>query len=138
MSIDSTSGQAKASNPFAALALQQFMLLKTFRKNGVEVPTPVWFAHEDSKLYVMTPASTAKVKRIRNNSHVTVTPCDRAGKIIGNDNELEGNASELPASEYQHAIALLARKYGLLYKIFTGFMNLRKVQRTYIEITPGS
>lgn len=138
MSIDSTSGQAKAANPLVALASQQYMLLKTFRKNGVAAPTPVWFAHENGRLYVMTPASTAKVKRIRNNSHVTMTPCDRAGKIIGNDNELEGSASELPASEHQRAIALLTRKYGLLYKIFTGFMNLRKVQRTYIEITLGS
>ena len=140
MSIDNTQGQAKVSNPFAVLATHQYLLLKTFRKDGAAVATPVWFAYGDGALYVMTTASTGKVKRIRNNSHVTMTPCDRAGKVIGDGKEIEGDAHELPAGEYTQAIAigLLAHKYGLFYKLFTSVMNLRKVKRTYIEITPAS
>ncbi len=137
MSIDSTQGQARANNSFATLATQQYLLLTTFRKNGVAMPTPIWFAHEHGKLYFMTVANTGKVKRIRNNGRITLTPCDRAGKIIGDGKEIEGVARELPTSEHAHALALLARKYGLFHKLFTIFMNLRKAQRTYIEIVPA-
>lgn len=138
MSIDSTQGQPKADSPFATLVPQQFLLLTTFRKNGVAMPTPIWFAHEDGKIVFMTVANTGKVKRIRNNGRVTLTPCDRAGKIIGDGTQIEGVAHELPTSEHAQALALLAQKYGLLHKLFTLFMNVRKAQRTYIEIVPAS
>jgi len=66
---------------FTALNNAQYMSLKTFRKNGDGVPTPVWFAEENDKLYVMTLAHAGKVKRIRNNSTIEIAPCDVRGNI---------------------------------------------------------
>jgi PPOX class probable F420-dependent enzyme len=57
---------------FDALANQQFMNLITQRKSGADVATPVWFAQDDNRLYVMTDRTAGKVKRIRNNPRVQV------------------------------------------------------------------
>jgi general stress protein 26 len=49
---------------------KKYISLTTFRKNGVGVPTPVWFGENGDKLYVMTRSDMGKVKRIRNNPAV--------------------------------------------------------------------
>ena len=46
---------------------QRYLSLATFRKNGVAVYTPIWFAEDGDKLYFMTNSKLGKVKRIRNN-----------------------------------------------------------------------
>ena len=60
---------------------QRYISLATFRKNGAAVHTPVWFAEEGGKLYVMTSDTTGKYKRIRNNSQVRIAPCTIRGKL---------------------------------------------------------
>jgi PPOX class probable F420-dependent enzyme len=130
MAIDKTS----MKDTFAPLANQQFILLTTFRKDGRAVPTPVWFALDNGALYITTMRSSGKVKRIRHNSQVTVVPCDRRGNVIGDGKEYPGHARELPASEHGRAHAILARKYGLMYRIF--MLLGRKSERTYLEVVP--
>ncbi len=128
--------QQDALSPFTSLYPYEFAMLKTFRKSGAAVPTLIWFAHdEQGKLYFMTVSSTGKVKRIRNNGRVTLTPCTRSGKIIGDGKEIEGQARELPSSDFARASALLARKYGFMYKAFMFVGSLRKVARVYLEIS---
>jgi PPOX class probable F420-dependent enzyme len=56
---------------FAGLTGYECVCLTTFRKNGEAVPTPVWFAESDGKLYIYTANSSGKVKRIRNNASVS-------------------------------------------------------------------
>ncbi|MFM7677639.1 MAG: PPOX class F420-dependent oxidoreductase, partial [Roseiflexaceae bacterium] len=68
---------------FDALANQEFMNLITQRKSGADVATPVWFAQDGDRLYVMTGRTAGKVKRIRNNPRVQVAPSDRAGTPLG-------------------------------------------------------
>ncbi len=131
MAVDKT----EAGNPFATLLSHQFVQLTTFRKSGVAVPTTVWFAPDAGKLYVMTTANTGKIKRIRNNGRVLLAPSDRSGKVFGP--ALEGSARELPASEHEHASAVLARKYGFMYRVYMLFGKLSKVTRVFIEITPA-
>jgi uncharacterized protein len=58
------------SNPFPNLHGHQFMSVTTFRKSGQPVPTPVWFAQVEDKLYVMTQANAGKVKRIGHTARV--------------------------------------------------------------------
>src|SRR5450432_4713756 len=64
---------------------QKYVSLVTLRKNGAEVKTPVWFAEEGGKLYVMTRSDSGKYKRIRNNPQVKLAPCTMRGKITGPD-----------------------------------------------------
>ncbi len=124
------------SDPFASLYSHQYALLKTFRKNGDAVATPVWFANKNGKLYIITGSTSGKVKRIKNNGRATLTPCDQRGRIIGDGKEVEGKARVLPEAEYAHANTVLLGKYKIMYRMFDvlGFLTRRK--STYIEISP--
>jgi len=88
---------------------KKYISLKTFRKNGVGVPTPVWFGEEDGKLYVMTRSDMGKTKRIRNNPQVKVAPCTIRGKVTGP--EFDATARILPPEEQAHARQTINRKY---------------------------
>ena len=90
---------------------QKYVSLATYRKNGVAVPTPVWFAEENEKLYVMTRADSGKVKRIRANPVVKVAPSTIRGKITGH--EFPGRARVLPEQDWAHARQLIRTKYCL-------------------------
>ena len=128
---------SQSSDPFAYLYPYQFMLLKTFRKNGDAVGTQVWFANGNGKLYVTTNITTGKVKRIRNNGRATMTPCDRRGNIIDGGKEVAGKARLLPESEQAQAVQFLARKYGFMFRMFALMRKLSKAQSTIIEIEPA-
>ena len=137
MTVDKTQLEQQAnSDPFASLYTHQYALLKTFRKNGDAVPTPVWFANENGKLYITTTNTAGKIKRIHNNGRATLTPCDQRGRIVGDGKEVEGVAREVSTTEYAHANTVLLGKYKLLYRVFDvlGFLTRRK--STYIEISP--
>jgi PPOX class probable F420-dependent enzyme len=121
-------------DPFAPLYAHKYMQLTTYRKNGTGVPTPVWFAAERGKLYVMTLSGTGKVRRIRNNGTVRLAPCTRSGQVVGD--ALNASARELSPDEYTIAEQPLSRRYGLMYRLFVFMQKLGKSQRTYIEIVP--
>jgi uncharacterized protein len=88
---------------------QKYISLKTFRKNGTPVATPVWFGEEDEKLYVMTRSISGKYKRIRNLPAVRVAPCTIRGVVTGT--ESAALARLLPAQEHAHARKSIHRKY---------------------------
>ena len=91
---------------------KKYIDLASFRKNGVAVHTPLWFAEREGKLYVMTRSDSGKYKRIRNNPDVRVAPCTMRGKILGP--EFPARARILPANEWASARKLLERKYWLM------------------------
>jgi PPOX class probable F420-dependent enzyme len=95
----------------AEIRNQKYISLTTFRKSGMPVKTPVWFAEIGQKLYVMTRNDSGKYKRIRNNADVTVAACTVRGKITGP--EFRGKAKIAPRSEWKSAKQALNRKYWL-------------------------
>jgi PPOX class probable F420-dependent enzyme len=62
---------------------QQYLNLETFRKNNIGVKTPVWFVEDGGTLFVRTGATSGKVKRIRNNHLVHISPCKMDGALLG-------------------------------------------------------
>jgi PPOX class probable F420-dependent enzyme len=88
---------------------QKYISLKTFRKNGIGVSTPVWFGESAGKLYVMTRSISGKYKRIRNNRKVTIAPCTIRGVVTGA--EIVAGARILPAAESAVAWQTIRRKY---------------------------
>ena len=95
----------------APIQNQKYISLKTFRKNGTGVATPVWFGEEDGKLYVMTRSDMGKTKRIRNSSKVTVAPCTIRGVVTGS--EFPATARVLPTEEHARARQTINRKYWM-------------------------
>jgi PPOX class probable F420-dependent enzyme len=90
---------------------QKYISLKTFRKNGVGVSTPVWFGEEDGKLYVMTRSDMGKSKRIRKNPQVRMAPCTIRGTVTGP--EFAATARILPPEEHARARQAINRKYWM-------------------------
>ena len=91
---------------------QKYISLASFRKNGAAVRTPVWFAEENGKLYVMTRSDSGKYKRIRNHPEVRIAPSTMRGKVTGP--EFSATARILPPEDWSHARQTLARKYWLM------------------------
>jgi len=127
-----TTHDTQTADPFAFLAPHEFIVLTTYRKDGTAVPTAVWFAYDQGKLYITTTRSTGKIKRIRNNGHVQMTPSDRTGNLLG-EPQVEGHAHENRAEERSHAYAALAQKYGEMFQRIAGQDN---PERTYIVVEP--
>ncbi len=67
---------------FEALQGHAYANLTTLRRDGTPAVTPVWFALEGGRLYVVTTAESGNVKRIRNNPQVLVAPCTAGGKAL--------------------------------------------------------
>lgn len=127
--------QVESTEAFAVLDGHQYANLTTFRKSGVGVVTPVWFAEENGKIYVTTTPTAGKTKRIRNNSTVQLAPCTSSGKPLGAT--VEAVARILPPEEHAVAKRALDRKYGIPKAVFDFFMTLRGTERAYFEITPA-
>lgn len=109
---------------------QRYISLATFRKTGVAVYTPIWFAEDNNKLYFMTSSKLGKYKRIRNNPQVKIAPCTIRGKITGS--EFPATVRILPSEESTRVRRLINAKYWL-----ARVPLLWRNTDVYLEITPA-
>lgn len=107
---------------------QDFLSLETFRKNGIGVKSPVWFAEEDNILYMWTVGESAKIKRIRNNPQVKIAPCKRFGEVTGEWVEARASMDDSTAA-VQHVEKLLRKKIGIGFVIFQFIDGIRDRQK---------
>ena len=114
---------------------KKYLSLQTFRKNGTPVATPVWFAEDGERFYVYSLANAGKVKRIRNNPHVKVIPCDIRGNTNGE--WVDANARIVDNREAERAHNLLNKKYGLMKRVGGLFSKVMGRERTTIAIEFG-
>src|SRR5580700_10211382 len=82
-------------DPVAQFANAKYLNLETFRKSGVGVCTPVWFAQSSrpasanesrppaAVFYCYSILDAGKVKRVRNNSKARIAPCTMRGDLRG-------------------------------------------------------
>ena len=96
-----------------------YINLETYRKNGISVITPVWFVIEGKNFFVITKSSTGKIKRLRNNPNIRISPCDFRGKVKGK--WLNGLATLKTPGEYPQIINLRNKKYGFRTKLVSLF-----------------
>jgi hypothetical protein len=115
---------------------QNYLNLKTFRKSGVGVPTPVWFVEHEGVLYVWTIDGSGKVKRIRNNGSVQVAPCDVRGRLLGDWLDAQANLVTNQAT-IEVVDQLLNRKYGIQRALFNLMGRFRKQKGAVIAIKPA-
>ena len=93
----------------------KYLALKTFRKNGNSVITPVWFVVKGEGVFVVTREKTGKVRRIRTNNQVSIVLSDFFGKPKGE--WISCIAKEVDNDLTQEAIKLRDKKYGILSKV---------------------
>lgn len=113
----------------------QYLSLGTFRKTGVRVDTPVWFAEDGEWLYVLSNNQAGKIKRIRNSDRCQIAPCTMLGKTTGKWQDSTANIID-DASEIQRAHLALKKKYGwqMLMLDSGAWIGGRIKQRTFIKI----
>ncbi len=126
---------------FDELAGQRYLNLETYRRNGVGVRTPVWFAGPPDAdggtlLYVYARSDSGKAKRIRRSGAVKVAPCDMRGTITGG--WIDGRASLVSGEEFDHCMRFLNRKYWPWKAMLDVFARLHpSARRVMIAIRPA-
>ncbi len=125
-----------AQPSFQQLAAEPYVSLMTFRRNGAGVPTPVWIAADNGKLYAFTDGTSAKMKRLKVTDRIQLAACDARGGVRGEYIEGRARRVEDPAV-IERALAALARKYGWQLGLLNLFSRLfgRIGRRAFIEIT---
>ncbi len=119
----------------SALRDARYLSLATFRKSGVAVETPVWFAESGDRLWVFSAGDAGKVKRLRNSSRSRVAPCDMRGGILGEWTESVARLVDDPEA-IRAAHAAMRAKYGWQMSLGDFFSTLsgRLQRRAWIEI----
>jgi PPOX class probable F420-dependent enzyme len=117
------------------LSKANYLSLGTFRKNGAEVHTPVWFAEEGGTLYLFSNGNAGKVKRLRNSARARVAPCNVSGKVLGEWRDAEARLLDTEADKLR-AHRALRRRYGWQMGLLDFFAGLfgRTAQREFIAV----
>jgi uncharacterized protein len=118
------------------LAAERYVSLVTFRRNGSGVPTPLWVAAHDGKLYAVTNGTSVKMKRLKANDRIRLAACDARGKVRGEWAEGRGRRVD-DAALMQRAQQALESKYGWQVAVLKFFSALfgRAKHRAFIEMT---
>ncbi len=89
----------------------EYLNLKTFRRSGQAMPTPVWFARDGAALYITTVPTSGKIKRVRNNPLVEAAPCAMDGALLGEWQQAQARILTDDAARAA-AHALLKARFG--------------------------
>ena len=91
---------------------EKYLNLETYKKNGQAVRTPVWFVIDNGIIYVTTPSTTGKVKRLNHDKNIRIVPSNMKGTPKGD--WVDATAYFANETESSHAIKLRKKKYGLM------------------------
>lgn len=109
-----------------------YVSLRSFKRDGGAVDTPVWAAPLDGTLVVFTLRDSFKVKRIRRNPRVQVAQCGVFGAVSGPWRDGTCRIVDDPATEARAYQALDAKygwqmRLGTLMRRLTGGLDKRMV-----------
>ena len=100
-----------------------YVSLRSFKRDGGTVDTPVWAAPLAGTLVVFTLRDSFKVKRIRRNPHVQVAPCGVFGAVTGD--WVDGTCRLVEDGAHEaRAYAALDAKYGWQMRLGTWMRRL--------------
>lgn len=117
-----------SEDKLSQLSKFKYINIETFRKNGTGVKTPIWFIVYQGLIYFRTDAKSGKVKRIRNNPHVRIAPCDIRGNLKGS--WFDGKVNFADSAESSMVYSMIDKKYGFvttLIRIFNKFRHTNPV-----------
>jgi len=98
------------------LGKARYAMLRTYRRDGTTVDTPIWFDVQTSSVVFRTKIGP-KTKRLAARPEVDLTPCDYRGQIRGDATTFTGQATILSGTEAQDANQALHRRYGWQWNI---------------------
>ncbi|CAJ1504474.1 PPOX class F420-dependent oxidoreductase [[Mycobacterium] holstebronense] len=101
---------------FAELGDARYALLRTYRRDGTPVDTPVWFAIDDATVVFRTKIGP-KTRRMTARPEIELTACDYRGRRLPRATALPGRASVLSGDEAEAANRTLHRRYGWQWNV---------------------
>ena len=93
------------------LSSTRYALLRSYKKDGAPVDTPMWFAVEGNSIVFRTKRGP-KTARLRAHPRVELTACDYRGRKLGGATVFTGTATILNEVEAADANRVLHRRYG--------------------------
>ena len=116
------------------LSRGRYAMLRTYRRDGTGVDTPIWFAfHADS--FVFRTKIGPKTKRLTARPEVEVTACDYRGQIAARATTFTGRATILSGTEAADANRALHRRYGWQWNIVP-LIKIPGVTNVHRDLTP--
>lgn len=114
---ESSQQPSDASDALIALRDAKYLNLESYRRSGIGVRTPIWFAASPgefadttvNKLYVYSIADSGKAKRIRRCGRIRIAACDVRGTVTAP--WMEAVAEVATAEEFEFGMGLLDRQY---------------------------
>lgn len=101
---------------FDELRDARYALLRTFRRDGTPVDTPVWFVIDHGTVLFRTKIGP-KTRRLTSRPEVELTACDYRGRRRPHATALPGRASVLSGEEAEAANRALHRRYGWQWNV---------------------
>jgi uncharacterized protein len=121
-----------------ALFPGRYLSVTSFKRDGIGVATPVWFVCDSTRLFALTDAHSAKVKRIRRDPQVLIAPCRANGKLLRSE-PLVGYAEVLTATEdLERVQKLLMDRYKISYRVVMLFYRLVRRLRGQPAVADGA
>jgi len=94
----------------------RYARLRSYRRDGTAVDTPIWFAQDRTHVFFRTKIGP-KTKRLQHNPAVELLACDYRGQVCPGAMTRAGQARILTGAEAERANRLLHRRYGWQYNI---------------------
>jgi uncharacterized protein len=91
-------------------------LLRTFRRDGTAVDTPIWFDIQRDSVIFRTKIGP-KTKRLAARQEVELIACDYRGHVLGDATTFAGRAAILSGVDAVKANRALHRRYGWQWNI---------------------
>jgi PPOX class probable F420-dependent enzyme len=115
------------------LARSWAVQLKTRKRDGSWVATPVNFVVAQGRAYFATPAGSGKVKRLRNFDAVELAPCTLRGKPTGP--AIAARARRLEGEESTAARRHLLGKHPLVHRFLVPLeLRLKRTREIRYEL----
>ncbi|TFV60703.1 PPOX class F420-dependent oxidoreductase [Mycobacterium sp. PS03-16] len=94
----------------------RYAQLRSYRRDGTPVDTPIWF-HLDGTTLVFRTKRGPKTARVTRDPRVEVRVCDHRGRVRDDAPTLTGRAVVLAGRDAEDANRALHRRYGWQYNI---------------------
>jgi uncharacterized protein len=100
----------------SALGDARYALLRSFRRDGTALDTPIWFAMDDDAVIFRTKVGP-KTKRLSARPDIELRACDYRGRVRPDAVTVPGRASVLSGDDAERANRILHRRYGWQWNV---------------------
>ena len=116
-----------------SLAQSRYALLRSYRRDGTPIDTPIWFALDGTTLVFRTKVGP-KTKRLTGQPRVELRPCDHKGRVNEDGPPVTGVAHVLSGAEAESGNRALHKRYGWQYNVVP-MINVPGVTNVHSTLT---